>query len=100
MSLLERAAATLGPLGDADVLDSFTPLSLRDWTGAPGGSVYGVSRSTAQQLSVVGLRRRTVKGLVLAGQSLAAPGVLGAVMSACQAVKRVAGAEELARMFS
>ena len=97
--LLQRAARVFGPLGAPEVIDTFTPLSIRDWTGAPGGTIYGVSRETSQQLSAAGLRRPPVKGLVLAGQSLAAPGVLGAMMSACQAVGRITGSQEMERLF-
>ena len=50
--LLGQAGEIFGPLDGAQVIDAYTPLTLRDWVNSPCGSPYGIMRS-AQQLSIV-----------------------------------------------
>jgi len=59
-------------------VDGATPLTLKDWMGAPNGALYG-ARHSIDYFNPQPMTR--VPGLYLAGQSVVAPGVLGAVVS-------------------
>ncbi len=62
-------------LGRFDVLDVATPMTFRDWLGAPEGGLYGIKH----RLVDLPLSPRTrMAGMYLSGQALVAPGVLGA----------------------
>lgn len=97
MELLDQATAHFGNLDDASHLDSFSPLSVRDWVSSPGGSAYGVLRSSSQQLATAMLSRTAVQGLHLAGQSVLAPGVIGTIMGSFATVKQLIGGERFAQ---
>jgi all-trans-retinol 13,14-reductase len=56
-----------------------TALTLRDYSHSPLGSLYGVKHKVGQYNP---LPLTKAKGLFLAGQAIAAPGILGAVVSA------------------
>ncbi len=73
-------------------LEGATPLTLRDFTRSPAGSVYGRKHTLAQYNPQPATR---VSGLWLAGQSIVAPGVLGAVISAFLACGFIVGSENL-----
>ncbi|SBV92684.1 putative All-trans-retinol 13,14-reductase [uncultured delta proteobacterium] len=73
-------------------LDGATPLTFRDYTHSPSGSVYGRKHTLMQHNPQPATR---VPGLWLAGQSIVAPGVLGAVISAFLTCGFIVGAEEL-----
>jgi all-trans-retinol 13,14-reductase len=88
-ALLADAEAALGPLGRAEIIDTYTPLTVRDWMGIPSGSAYCVSHDTTQQIKAALLHRTPVKGLHLTGQSVTAPGIVGAAVAsllACECV--------------
>ncbi|WLE96147.1 MAG: NAD(P)/FAD-dependent oxidoreductase [Candidatus Electrothrix communis] len=91
--LLEEAETLFGPFKGAKILDTYTPLTIRDWVNSPGGSAYGVQRSSSQMLSAALLNRTAVKGLYLAGQNVLAPGIIGAIMGSFSTVKLIVGAE-------
>jgi len=55
-----------------------TPLTLRDYTNSPFGSLYGVKHKIGQYNPMPTTR---LKGLYLAGQATTAPGIMGAMMS-------------------
>lgn len=55
-----------------------TPLTLRDFTNSPFGSLYGVKHKIGQYNPMPVTR---LKGLFLAGQAITAPGIMGAMMS-------------------
>ena len=94
--LLRKAEEIFGPLNGAQVIDAYTPLTLRDWTSSPCGSPYGIMRS-AQQLSVAAaLHRRSTSGLFFAGQNALAPGVLGTVLGSFHAVRQMIGHDRFA----
>jgi len=76
------------------ILDAYTPLTMRDWVNAPGGSAYGVQRSAGQMLATALLNRTSVKGLYLAGQSVMAPGIIGTIMGSFSTVKLLLGQDE------
>ncbi|MDD5722794.1 MAG: NAD(P)-binding protein [Syntrophales bacterium] len=91
--VMEAAARLFGPLGDAKVLDCYTPLTVRDWVHSPDGSPYGILRSASQLMRAVSLNRLPVKGLFLAGQNRLSPGIMGTVLGSFQAVRQVVGQE-------
>lgn len=95
--LMEKVEPIIGPCDGAEVIDAYTPLSIRDWVNSPGGSAYGVMRSDNQMLSAAMLNRTTVKGLYLAGQSVLAPGVLGTILGSLVTVKFMIGPERFQR---
>jgi phytoene dehydrogenase-like protein len=95
--LIAQAEETMGPLSDVDLLDVSTPLTIRDWVNSPGGSAYGVMRSTRQMLSAALLNRTSVQGLFLAGQNVLSPGVLGTILGSLVTVQFVVGPERFRR---
>lgn len=95
--LMEEAREVFGPLKGAREIDSYTPLSIRDWVGSPGGSAYGVLRSSAQLTRAAALNRIPVKGLFLAGQSAMAPGVFGTALGSFATVRGIIGHERFCR---
>jgi all-trans-retinol 13,14-reductase len=64
--------------GQITYMELSTPLTLRDFTQSPYGSMYGVKHRVGQYNPMPVTR---MKGLYLAGQAIVAPGVLGAVIS-------------------
>jgi all-trans-retinol 13,14-reductase len=74
------------------VIDCSTPYTLRRFTNSPFGSLYGVKHQIDQ---VNPLPVTKLKGLVLAGQSIVAPGILGAMVSALVACGAIIGHEDL-----
>ena len=64
--------------GKLDVINLSTPLTLRDFTNSPFGSLYGVKHRVGQ-FNPMPLTK--LEGLYLAGQASVAPGVLGAIIS-------------------
>ncbi|MEW6186420.1 MAG: NAD(P)/FAD-dependent oxidoreductase [Thermodesulfobacteriota bacterium] len=75
-----------------DVVDCSTPNTLKRFTNSPFGSLYGVKHQIDQ---VNPLPVTKLKGLFLAGQSIVAPGILGAMVSAFVACGAIIGHEDL-----
>jgi phytoene dehydrogenase-like protein len=98
--LIMEAEELFGAFKDAKILDAYTPLTMRDWVNTPGGSAYGVLRSSSQILATALLNRTAVKGLCLAGQNVMAPGVIGTIMGSFSTVKLLLGADEFRRQVS
>nr|WP_287410812.1 FAD-dependent oxidoreductase [Pseudodesulfovibrio sp.] len=78
--------------GQLSVVDFATPCTFKDYGCSPAGAIYGVEHSQGQYPV---LPMTKIKGLFLAGQSVVAPGVLGAVISAYVACGMVFGQDEL-----
>jgi all-trans-retinol 13,14-reductase len=97
MEQIDRAGRIMGPFSGIRLLDVFTPLSIRDWVGSPGGSAYGVMRSERQMLSAALLNRTSLSGLFLAGQNVLAPGLLGTVIGSLVTVQLIIGSERFRR---
>jgi len=91
--LIDEVKQVLGPMEVMDHLDTFTPLSVRDWVNSPDGSIYGVMRSTDQILKAAMLNRTPVKGLHLAGQNVLSPGIMGAIFGSFDTVSKIVGPE-------
>jgi all-trans-retinol 13,14-reductase len=69
-----------------------TPLTFRDYSHSPQGSLYGMRRGV-DALAPLPVTR--LKGLYLAGQAVTGPGVLGAIISAFIACGAVFGNDDL-----
>lgn len=98
--LLKKAAEIFGPLKNPQILDVFTPLTLRDFVNCPEGSCYGVLRSARQLLKIASLNNLPIGGLCLAGQNAMAPGVLGSILGSFNAVRQLIGDGRFAAEFS
>lgn len=97
--LLGRAEKIFGPLQNLQILDVFTPLTLRDYVNCPEGSCYGVMRSARQLLKIASLNNLPVGGLCLAGQNAMAPGVLGSILGSFNAARQIIGERRFAEEF-
>ncbi len=93
LQLIEKVRPLTGRLDGMEIIDTFTPLTLRDWVNTPDGSAYGVMKSHHQMLSAALLNRTSIKGLYLAGQSVMAPGILGTLLGSLATAKFIVGAE-------
>jgi all-trans-retinol 13,14-reductase len=89
--LIAQAEKAIGPFSDIHLLDTSTPLTIRDWVNSPDGSAYGVMRSTQQMLSTAMLNRSSLQGLFLAGQNVLSPGFLGTILGSLVAVQFIIG---------
>ncbi len=65
--------------GSVTFIDGATPLTIRDYCATPTGSLYGL-RHSIDQFNPAPVTK--AQGLTLAGQSIVAPGILGAIVSA------------------
>lgn len=90
---INEASKIFGHLTGIQVLDSYTPLTIRDRMNSPEGSAYGILRSAAQLMKAATLRRTSIGGLFIAGQSSMAPGIMGTMLGSFQAVRQVVGHE-------
>jgi all-trans-retinol 13,14-reductase len=77
---------------DLEILDLATPLTLRDYSYAPQGAIYGVGRFLGQYNPQPVTR---LPGLYLSGQAIAAPGFLGTVVAAYLTCGSILGHELL-----
>ncbi len=75
----EKLLSGCPELSGVRIVEGATPLTLRDYTHSPTGSLYGTRHSVHQFNPVPATR---LPGLFLAGQSIVAPGILGATVSA------------------
>jgi len=91
--LLQKAEEIFGDLRDAQILDIFTPLTIRDYVNAPEGACYGAMRSSGQLLKIASLNNLPIPGLCLAGQNAVAPGVMGCLLGALGAARQITGVE-------
>ncbi|HUN54338.1 MAG TPA: NAD(P)/FAD-dependent oxidoreductase [Smithella sp.] len=89
--LLKNAEIIFGDLKDAQILDVYTPLTVRDYVNSPEGSCYGAMRSSGQLLKVVSLNNIPIPGLCLAGQNAMAPGVMGCILGSFNAARQIIG---------
>lgn len=96
--MITQASEFIGPFPSIKLLDTYTPLTIRDWVNSPNGSAYGVMKSSDQLLSAALLNRTAIKGLYLAGQSSMAPGILGTVLGSFATVKSILGPRRFTKM--
>jgi all-trans-retinol 13,14-reductase len=69
-----------------------TPLTMKEYTHSPSGSIYGV-KHRVEQYNPMPVTK--IKDLFLAGQAITAPGVMGAVVSGFLACGSIVGHEKL-----
>ncbi len=74
--------------GKIHAIDCSTPLTLRDYSGSPFGSMYG-AKHRVEQYNPFPMTK--IPGLYLAGQSIVAPGLLGTMISAFLACGNILG---------
>ena len=90
---LRRTLCELVPeLRDVEYIDGGTPLTNRDFLGSPGCGLYGAKHSLVQFSPLPATR---VPNLWMAGQSVIAPGVLGAIISAYVACSFILGVDTI-----
>ncbi|MCX5818481.1 MAG: hypothetical protein NT047_00990, partial [Deltaproteobacteria bacterium] len=97
--LLGKAEEVFGSLAGAKIIDTYTPLTIRDWVNSPCGSPYGIMRSARQLPAAAVLHRKLLGGLFFAGQNALAPGILGTVLGSFQAVRQMIGYDHFASVF-
>jgi len=95
--LLGKAEEIFGSLAGGEIIDAYTPLTLRDWVSSPDGSPYGIMRSVHQLPVAAALHRSPLGGLFFAGQNSLAPGILGTVLGSFQAVRQIIGHDSFDR---
>jgi len=78
--------------GGFEVADGATPLTMRDFAANPRGGLYGAKHKVGQYNPMTVTR---LPGLFLAGQAVAAPGVLGGMLSAFLACGHILGHDRL-----
>lgn len=78
--------------GRVEFVDFATPLTLRNYCSSPYGSMYGAAHTVSQYNP---LPVTKIKGLFMAGQSIIAPGVMGAVVSAYLTCGIICGHEQI-----
>lgn len=78
--------------GHCRVVEAATPCTFERYTGHPGGAIYGAKHSVVTgEVGQLG----PVHGLSLAGQSVAMPGVMGALISGMLAASFITGRQSL-----
>ena len=92
--LISGAQQLFGPLTGLKILDSYTPLTIRDWVNSPDGSPYGILRSSGQLLKAASLNRTPVKNLYIAGQNRIFPGIMGTILGSFQVARQMIGPEK------
>ncbi|PLY02795.1 MAG: hypothetical protein C0623_03285 [Desulfuromonas sp.] len=90
--LLAIFAENSPELAGLELLELATPLTLHDYSQAPQGAVYGVGRFLGQYNPHPMTR---LPGLFLSGQAIAAPGLLGAVVSSYLTCGSILGHDQL-----
>lgn len=88
---LAAVADVLGPVQEPQIIDTWTPLTMRDWVGAPRGNTYGARHTIRDGLEYLALSRPPLEGLFLVGQSALAPGLLGISMGVLRVATAIAG---------
>lgn len=92
-SILAHVEASYPELqGKLTRVDCATPVTLKNFTNSPFGSLYGVKHKI-YQYNPMPLTK--IKDLVLAGQSITAPGIFGATVSGFVACGSILGHETL-----
>lgn len=87
--LLSRVEKALGESeGSLEAVEVSTPLTFRDFSHSPFGSLYGVKQCFDQYTP---LPRTKIQGLFFTGQALCGPGILGAMVSAAWTCGEIVG---------
>ncbi len=76
-------------------METSTPLTWRDYTGTPGGSMYGIRKEYARPLETTILPRTKIPNLFFTGQNTNMHGVLGVTIGAVMTSGEIVGLEML-----
>lgn len=87
---IERSCPELR--GKMQYVEGSTPLTVRDFNNTPKGGLYGIKHMVGQYNP---LPVTKLKGLLLAGQAVVSPGVMGAVLSAFITCGNILGHDRL-----
>jgi all-trans-retinol 13,14-reductase len=91
-SMCDKIRTCCAEIENLEAVDLATPLTLEDYSRAPSGAIYGVGRFAGQYNPQAVTR---VKGLYLTGQAIAAPGLMGAMVSAYMTCGSIMGHDTL-----
>ena len=95
--LLDRVRRQVPELDDVELVETATPATMRRWIYGSTGSLYGARHGMADgQLAPL----TRIRGLLLAGQSVLLPGILGGIISAAVAVNLINGTPFLFEEFA
>jgi all-trans-retinol 13,14-reductase len=96
---MDVIASAIGPIHEPRIIDVWTPLTMRDWTGAPRGGTYGARHSIRDGLEFLVLSRPPLDGLFMVGQSAIAPGLLGVSMGVLRVAAALAGRQAVRELM-
>ena len=89
LALLERRFPGLS--AGVRSINSSTPLTFRDYIGAPGGSMYGIRKESRDPIRTFISPRTKVPNLLLTGQNLNLHGLLGVTVGAVTTCSELVG---------
>lgn len=81
-------------------LNISTPLTYRDYTGSPGGSLYGILKDVTNATATTIATRTKVPNLYLTGQNINLHGVLGVSITALITVSELVGMDYLIKKIN
>lgn len=91
-TILRNLSAHYHKLSSFSLVDSATPLTVRDYLHSPQGGLYGAAHSLSQFCP---LPVTKIPNIFLAGQSVVAPGIIGVMVSAFLACGFIVGQQKL-----
>jgi all-trans-retinol 13,14-reductase len=72
-----------------------TPLSWLDYTGTPGGSMYGILKDSNDPMRTMVFPKNRIPNLLFTGQNVILHGVIGVTIGAVQTCSEILGMEYL-----
>ncbi len=91
LNLVEQSFS--GVKNNIEYYTSSTPLTYRDYTGTPEGSVYGILKDSNDPLPTFISPQTKIENLFLTGQNLNMHGVLGVTISSVVTCSKILGSE-------
>ncbi len=76
-------------------METSTPLTWRDFTGTPGGSMYGIKKDYTNPAGTVVFPNTKIPGFFFTGQNVNLHGVLGVTIGSVMTCSEILGAEYL-----
>lgn len=89
-----------GLRGNIEAVYTSTPLTYRDYTGTPGGSMYGIARDLTLGAGGRVSHRTRIPNLFLTGQSTNSHGILGTLVGALLTCSALPGTERIPDFIS
>jgi len=93
---IDEASKLFGHLRGMKILDIYTPLTIRDRVKSPGGSAYGILRSTGQLMKTASLKRTAMVAVSCRSEQPGARGY-GDDAGSFQTVRQIIGHERFTR---